>query len=264
MDYEKLGESPEENREWTEGWAELKGVEFAGEQKEAAGEENPAEGDRPIGEEKERLRGFEVRNLSPEDDLSRAGELLYMVDPFIFPDFLGDEERAKEFGPKLFNDKENGLFSYGRTLVAEDSDGKLEGILCYRTSEVEPWDSEVVTEKFKEAGAELPENFERANENYMKKITDAELPPKSAELEFVATAPEARGQGVATKMFEQLRDSGEFEQLHLDVLANNEGAINLYKKWGFEITDEFPCYPDGSVQVYHMILNLKKGEEAEQ
>ena len=65
-------------------------------------------------------------------------------------------------------------------------------------------------------------------------------------------------------MFEQLRDSGEFEQLHLDVLANNEGAINLYKKWGFEITDEFPCYPDGSVQVYHMILNLKKGEEAEQ
>ena len=205
----------------------------------------------------EKLAEPGMRELSPEDDLGRAGELLYEVDPFIFPDFLGDSEKAKVLGPELFNDTENGLFSFNRTLVA-DENGQLDGILCYRTSDVAPWDKEAVKERFEKTGVELPAEFERANDNYMKKITDAELPEGAAEIEFLATAPEARGKGIATKLINKLKDSGEFKELHLDVLGNNENALNLYKKLGFEVTDEFPCYPDGSVPVYHMVMKIEQ------
>lgn len=203
------------------------------------------------GEQKEKIKDYEIRHLSEKDDLGRAGELLFQVDPYIFPDFLGDEERAKKLGPALFSPENGGLFSFDRTLVAEQ-DGKLVGILCYRTSEVKPWDSEAVTERFKETGVELPENFERANESYMKKITDAELPEGSAEIEFLATAPEARGQGIGTGLIKQLKESGQFDTLHLDVLGDNEGAIRVYERAGFSTTYDFPSYPDGAITVHHM------------
>jgi len=203
------------------------------------------------GKEWEILQEVEYRHLSPEDNLSRAAELLYMVDPYIFPDFLGDEEKAKKLGPALFNSEKDGLFSFDRTLVAEQN-GQLMGILCYRTHEVAPWDSEAVTKRFEETGVELPENFARANENYMKKITDAELPEGSAEIEFLATAPEARGQGIGSTLIKQLKESGEFDTLHLDVLGDNENAIRVYEKQGFKTAYDFPSYPDGTITVHHM------------
>ncbi|MBQ6396494.1 GNAT family N-acetyltransferase [Candidatus Saccharibacteria bacterium] len=199
-----------------------------------------------------------IRNLKADDDLARAGELLFLVDPLIFPDFLGDSERAKAFGPQLFSaTPETALFSFSRTLVAEQN-GELLGIMCYRETEVAPWDAEKITERFRSTGRPLPDNFLRANESYMKKITDAELPADSAEIEFLATAPEARGRGVASRLFEYMKNPDKYAELHLDVLANNENAIRLYEKQGFERVSTFPCYPDGSVNVYHMVLKLRK------
>ncbi len=207
----------------------------------------------------ETLRKIEVSHLSPEDDLSRACELLYEVDPYIFPDFLGDKERAKELGPQLFTDSETGLFSFKRTLVAKEN-GHIFGILCYRTSEVEPWDGDAVKSRFEQTGVELPEQFDRANEQYMKKITDAELPEGAAEIEFLATAPEARGRGIASKLIGQLKNSGKFSELHLDVLGDNEPAIHLYEKQGFRTAFDFPSYPDGATTVHHMIAKLNPTE----
>ena len=203
------------------------------------------------GKEWEILQEVEYRHLTPDDDLSRAAELLYKVDPYIFPDFFGDEERAKMFGPALFNGEKNALFSFDRTLVAEQN-GKLMRILCYRTSEVTSWDSEAVTERFRETGAKLPENFARANENYMKKITDGKLPEGSTEIEFIATAPEVRGKGVGSHLINQLKESGDFDTLHLDVLGDNTNAIHVYEKHGFKTTYDFPSYPDGAITVHHM------------
>ena len=202
-------------------------------------------------EKKEQLKNYEIRHLSESDDLSRAAELLYMVDPYIFPDFLGDEERAKKLGPALFDPENGGLFSLDRTLVAVQ-EGKIVGILCYRTSEVRPWDSEAVTERFEATGVELPENFKRANENYMKKITDAELPEGAVEIEFLATAPEARGQGIGSGLIDDLKKSGRFNTLHLDVLGDNDKAISVYERAGFKNTYDFPSYPDGAITVHHM------------
>ena len=202
-----------------------------------------------------------IRNLRADDDLARAGELLFLVDPYIFPDFLGDARHARIFGPKLFDNTKNGLFSFGNTLVAEEN-GELLAILCFRETKVAPWNTPKITERFVETGEPLPENFARANEKYMQKITDAELPKNAVEIEFLATAPEARGRGIASELFAHLKNPEKYAELHLDVLANNENAIRLYEKQGFKKVSTFPCYPDGSVDVYHMVLNLGEKSNA--
>ena len=197
----------------------------------------------------------QIRNLKPTDDLARVGELLFLVDPYIFPDFFGDVRRAKIFAPQLFNNLETGLFSFNRTLVAV-RDNQILAVLCFRETEVAPWDAESVTARFQSTGEPLPDNFTRANTNYMQKITDAELPPASAEIDFLVTAPEARGQGLASQLFTYLKPCGKYRELHLDVLANNQNALRLYEKQGFVKTSTFPCYPDGSVDVYHMVNKI--------
>lgn len=93
------------------------------------------------GERREAIGEVEIRFLNPEaDNLEKAADLIYQVDPYICPDFFGDRERAKEMGKVLFSE-EGGLFDPNHTLVAEE-DGQLLGILVFADNTIKPWDTE--------------------------------------------------------------------------------------------------------------------------
>ena len=72
------------------------------------------------------------------------------------------------------------------------------------------------------------------------------------------------GMGIGTAMIETLckiaKEKG-FEQMELEVVADNKNAIALYKKMGFEIFGTFPNhnkYKDGSyADSYFMVKQLK-------
>ena len=81
-----------------------------------------------------------VRFLRQDDDLAKAADLIYQVDPYICPDFFGDRERAGKFGKVLFKD-DGGMFDFGHTLIAEE-DGKLLGILIFADNKIADWDVE--------------------------------------------------------------------------------------------------------------------------
>lgn len=199
---------------------------------------------------------FEVRNLSPEDDLEKAAELIYQVDPYICPDFFGDKERAAKFGEVLFN-SENGLFSFSHTFVAEDinNPGKLLGILIYAGNDIANWDCTEMKAKVESLGIDIPEHFERANKQYMEAVVnDAKnLPDGVAEVEWCATDEESRGKGVASTLFDEFLKLPQYHEQHLTVLADNPPAINLYKSKGFEIVSAQTGYPDDSVNTYNMV-----------
>ncbi len=57
-------------------------------------------------------------------------------------------------------------------------------------------------------------------------------PPTTAYIEAVATAAEARGQGVATTIFEHLH-ALPYQELILDVVDTNTGAKRLYERLGY-------------------------------
>lgn len=208
---------------------------------------------------------FEIKNLSPDDNFDQVAEALYLVDQYIFPDLFGDEDGAKKFAKALFTDDPNALFSYDKTLVAKDQDGNIAGLLIYRGDKCTPWDTDQMREKFLEISQDLPENFERANEKYMKKVTDPELPKDAAEIEFLGVREAYRGQGIGGKLMQSVYDDPRFSEVHLDVLDSHPAARSLYDKKGFiPDGDKFPNYPDGNEWVQHMVRknpNYLHGDE---
>lgn len=209
-----------------------------------------------LSEKHEQTKNIKFENLSENDNLGQAAELLYSVDPYIFPDFFGTFEQAKKVGPILFSKDPNALFSFEKTVVAKDGD-KIAAIICFRDHNCTPWDTELTTKKFIDAGVEIPENFERANNNYMKKITDEELPEDGVEFVFGATDPEYRRRGLIMELQNKIIRDGNYKKLYVDVLENNEKSINLNLKQGFKIVSKFDSYPDGKLQVLHMEQEIK-------
>lgn len=205
---------------------------------------------------KERALGVRLEKLSPDDDFEQVAEALYLVDQYIFPDLFGDEDGAKKFAKQLFTNDPNALFSYNKTVVAKDDEGNIVGIMVYRDHNCTHWDTEATTERFKSVDEELPEQFLRANENYMKKITDAELPEGAAEIEFVGVREQYRSNGIGGRLMNEIIDNPAYTEVHLDVLDSHPGARRLYDHLGFEPDgDKFGNYPDGSEGVQHMILH---------
>ena len=202
----------------------------------------------------EKEKQFEIKNLSPDDNFEQVAEALYLVDQYIFPDLFGDEDGAKKFAKELFSDDPDALFSYDKTLVAKDEEGNIAGILIYRGDKCSPWDTDKIREKFLATGYELPENFERANEKYMKKVTEPELPKDAAEIEFLGVREDYRGQGIGGKLMQQVYNNPTISEAHLDVLDSHPTARGLYDKLGFiPDGDKFPNYPDGTEGVQHMV-----------
>lgn len=196
-----------------------------------------------------------VRYLTPNDNLEKAADLVFQVDPYICPDFFGDADRAKEFGKILFKN-DGGLFDFDHTLVAEDTDepGKLLGILIYGDNKMTDWDLEGTKRAVVSLGIEMPENFDRANKDYMEMLVKEtqKLEDGVTEVEWCATDKEARGKGVAQAMFKKYLEL-PYAEWHLTVLADNPPAIHVYEKMGYKIVKATTGYPDDSVKTYNMI-----------
>jgi len=196
---------------------------------------------------------IEVRKLTPEDDLGKAGDLIYQVDPYICPDFFGDAERAKKIGPVLFTD-DGGLFDFNHTFVAEEN-GKLLGVCIFGDNKMAPWDLDGMKQRVEALGIEMPEHFDRANKDYMELVVNAarELPDGVVEIEWLATDSEARGKGVGGLLMDAVLALPQYHEQHLTVLADNPPALHLYEKKGFKIVSTQTGYPDDSVGTHNMI-----------
>ena len=202
----------------------------------------------------ERQLGVEISNLSPNDNFEQVAEALYLIDQYIFPDLFGNADKAKNFAKAIFSEDKNALFSYDKTLVAKDDDNNIIGVLVYRDDNCTPWNTEAVRERFKATGLDLPEQFDRANDRYMKKITDAELPEGAVEIEFVGVREDYRSNGIGGRLMKAVIDRPEYTEAHLDVLDSHPGARRLYDKLGFNpFGDKFGNYPDGTEGVQHMV-----------
>jgi ribosomal-protein-alanine N-acetyltransferase len=71
-----------------------------------------------------------------------------------------------------------------------------------------------------------------------------------ADLDRIATAPSARGEGLARSLLERLIDQGRDRgagRMLLEVDASNTPAIGLYESFGFDtISTRRAYYPDGA------------------
>ena len=76
------------------------------------------------------------------------------------------------------------------------------------------------------AGILLKKEFEAPYENF---------PLNTGSVEFVGTAPEFRGQGVASQIIQHIFENTTYNNYVIEEVADtNTPAMNLYKKMGFE------------------------------
>ena len=76
------------------------------------------------------------------------------------------------------------------------------------------------------AGIFLKKAFETPYENF---------PPNTGSIEFVGTAPEVRGKGVASQIIRHIIENTPYNDYVIEEVADtNTPAIQLYKKLGFE------------------------------
>ncbi len=205
-------------------------------------------------EARENLPSFHIENLTPDDNFEQVAEVLYLVDQYIFPDLFEDEQKAQILAKELFSDDPNALFSYDKTLVVKDEDGNIAGVAAWRDSQCTPWDTDAMREKFLATGVELPEHFERANKDYLAKITNAELPEGAAEIEFLGIREDYQGNGLGSRLMKAIIDKPEYTEAHLDVLDSHPNARALYDKLGFKpVGEKFGNYPNGVEGVQHMV-----------
>lgn len=100
------------------------------------------------------------------------------------------------------------------------------------------------------AGVVLKKEWESLFEN---------LPPNSGSVEFVGTAIEFRGQGVASQIIRHILENAPYNDYVIEEVADtNIPAIKLYKKLGFEEYKRKPL-PEKSAQKsgINYLLSLK-------
>lgn len=81
---------------------------------------------------------------------------------------------------------------------------------------------------------------------------------EKAEIDYIYVDKSKRGLGISLKLMDAfLNDLNGVESISLEVSKENEVAINLYKKYGFEIVATRSKYY-GNVDAYLMVKDMVK------
>ena len=135
--------------------------------------------------------------------------------------------------------RDEGAFSYRNCTVAELG-GEVIGMLHAFPMEDQP--------EHKEAGEPM--------DPVLEPYTKLEV-PGSYYISAMATFPEHRGKGLGTRMLEiangRARENG-CPQISLLVFEQNEEAVRLYERKGFEIIDRAPVVPHESIRYTGEVL----------
>lgn len=171
---------------------------------------------------------MEFRKAKISDNLEKISELLYYTDDYIYPYWFGSVENCrKELTPLLTQEKF--FFNINNIYVAIQNNIIL-GIVC-------------VTDKGTDLSYDYSElrkvksTYEFTIDNYIMGLIEEVNNAEFAYISNVCVDPNYRDLHVGTFLLDNLikeYKNRKFNEIVLDVLADNPRAIHLYKKMGFE------------------------------
>ena len=195
-----------------------------------------------------------VREATQTDDLKGIAVCIYLTDPFIYPAAFGsDLNQATQAIVELIS-AGNNLLSCGNLLVALDRE-KICGILLFNKNG-SSWNIDQCTA----AVCEYIPNIQ--NFIYVSNVYFAEEAkvPTDVDLEVIACCvhPEYRNRGIGKQLINHLIELFPNDSMALDVLANNQSAIRVYQKYGFNtmgVYKGFSMEEASRPDCYRMIRN---------
>lgn len=193
-----------------------------------------------------------IRYAVESDSFPDIARCLYLTDPYIYPAAFGtDPEQAARAIASLMRIP-GSLFDYRRMIVGL-IDGHIKAVILYSEPGI-CWNQQQCEEAVR---MHLPDisAFRYVSQAYFSQEAAVEQ-EHFIELVACCVAPEARRQGLASRMLQFLINEKKGHMIGLDVLADNVSAIALYEKWGFSITGRmkgFSIDPNNLPECFRMI-----------
>lgn len=177
-----------------------------------------------------------IRKANQNDDLERISELIYNVDPYIYPYWFENLENCKKVLPKLILE-DNFIFNIETIYIAINSDNnEIVGL----SSIVDKYSiSEYDYEKLSSNNDKIKYTIE----NYIKPMIEDVKIKNIATITNMCVKKEYRNMHIGYKLLKTVIDeymniNNDVEYIEFEVLANNPSAIKLYKNLGFvQISD---------------------------
>lgn len=204
---------------------------------------------------------IEFRRANKDDNLEEITELLYLTDQYIYPYWFGSLENCKkELSSLLLEDKF--FFNVNNLFIMKDvNNNKIIGVVCVVDKSVDLSYDYSKLEK-------VNERYSFTVKNYIKALIDEVKNAEFAYISNVCVHPEYRGKHIGSLMVKQVIEIYRrkcFNEMMLDVLADNPGAIKLYNNLGFEKSSEvFEGFNDPNLDkpaVFSMKIKLKNRDE---
>ncbi len=178
-----------------------------------------------------------------------AGKMIFQTDPYIYPALFLNE--INTISVLMYLKGISGdLFSVDNIYLATEA-GRNLGLICaYNKRFFSSYDN--WCEAFSKAKISIPSTFTKAYYEYIDTLQKEKQ--RGLYISNVCVTPELRGQSVGYKMLLRFLENQNAEEVSLDVLKENQNAINLYKRLGFIVEDEFDGFSLDSVKprCYHM------------
>ena len=176
----------------------------------------------------------EFRKAKIGDNLEEIAELLYMTDPYIYPYWFGNLENCKKELPKLLV-QDKFFFNINNLYVMIDTtNNKVIGVVCVVDKRV---DLSYDYDKLEKVN----DRYKFTIENYIKGLIDEVKKSDFVYISNVCVHPGYRGMHIGSIMLKNIIEIYKkqyFDEIVLDVLADNPGAIKLYRNMGFEQISE--------------------------
>ncbi len=194
---------------------------------------------------------FQCRKALLSDDIQAIAKYLHLTDPYIYPGIChnpADEEWVRLIS--CCSKTEDNIFNIDNLSVVLHDDNII-GILC-----VVPCGRKL---NFLSDTYNLSKEFI----DMLKPVTDGYFDPLISEsfsysgfnITNVCVDCNYRNRGIGGIIMSDCIENYGHQILHLDVIAANKPAVNLYKRFGFEITNEYCGFSgdDTKLPCYHMI-----------
>lgn len=179
----------------------------------------------------------EVRHPKPLE-YGRVGELLMQVDPYIYPALLGGSQ-LKLVMPRLMHSP-GSPFAPEHIWVVSKDERVIALMVAYKERVKEPFD----WTSLNDPDLELPSSYQDVCSRYLKPMLE-EIGDDEAYVACLATDSAFRRGGYAKMLLESFFYLTGKRAVVLDVISDNQPAIELYKKLKFEPAGEVLGYAYG-------------------
>lgn len=190
------------------------------------------------------------RKAKINDDINLIAKYIFQTDKYIYSSIC-ETFNAQEWIDLIkqcFTDKSN-IFYYDNIMVLE-IDGTIKGLLCYIQGGVSYnfSDNKIIDKT-------IEDNVIIVEKGYFQPLFVENISFKGYNMTNICIDEKVRGCGLGTILLDYFINSFMSSQLILDVIKENENAIKLYNKRGFQIIREYKGFAgaDKTIDCYQMI-----------